>query len=353
MNKSTINNCSLLDVKSLKTYFPLFKGIVFKKKIGEIKAVDNVSFSIKSGQTMGLVGESGCGKTSLGRSIMLLNKAVSGEILYDGKNILQLKNHQVRSLRKKIQMIFQDPFGSINPRMTVGDVVGEPLIIHNICQNKRDYQDQIEVLFEMVGLNPSMIHRYPNEFSGGQRQRIVIARALSVQPEFIICDEPVSALDVSIQAQIINLLEELQEKFNLTYLFISHDLSVVRHISNIIAVMYMGNIIEIADRMELYENPLHPYTKALLLSVPIPDPLIEMQRNHVMIKGEIASHRQLSSGCKFYPRCPHGTKRCQTESPVLTPNISETEEKNVTQHWVACFFNHPLCSTQYRLTRKV
>ncbi|KPA08892.1 peptide ABC transporter substrate-binding protein [Candidatus Magnetomorum sp. HK-1] len=344
MNKSNENNRILLNVRNLITNFPLYKGSIFKRKIGKIQAVDNVSFQIKQSKTLGLVGESGCGKTTVGRSILLLNKYSSGEILYNGKNILKLNKQQLHMFRKEVQMIFQDPFGSINPRMTAGDVVGEPLIIHHLCQTKSDYRKKIEHLFEIVGLNPGMINRYSHEFSGGQRQRIVIARALSVQPKFLICDEPLSSLDVSIQAQIINLLEDLQKRFNLTYLFISHDLSVVRHISDTIAVMYMGNIIEIAGQMALFKNPLHPYTKALLYSVPIPDPLIEEKREHFMrIKGEIASHTNLPSGCKFHPRCPHATQKCKMSSPQLKSYLSsfkEEKEKNAdeTEHFVACFF---------------
>ena len=343
MNNIKEKNNFRLDVRNLKTYFPLYKGKIFKKQIGEIKAVDDVSFQIPDGKTMGMVGESGCGKTTIGRSIILLNKPISGEIFYNFENILKFNKQQIRNFRKKIQMVFQDPFGSINPRMTAGDIVGEPLIVHNICQTKGEYNDKIEEMFIMAGLNPNMISRYPHEFSGGQRQRIVIARALSVKPEFIVCDEPVSALDVSIQAQIINLLEELQEKFNLTYLFISHDLSVVRHISDIIAVMYMGNIVEIADRIELYNNPLHPYTKALLSSVPIPDPLIESDREPFIIKGEVTSFTNLPSGCKFHPRCPNIKKECKENIPILKSYLSSSINKNDTEniekgHMAACFF---------------
>jgi oligopeptide transport system ATP-binding protein len=327
-----------LDVRHLKTFFPVYKGSFFKRKIGEIKAVDDVSFHIKRAKTLGMVGESGCGKTTLGRSILLLNRPSSGEILYNGVNIMTLNHQEIRALRKKIQMVFQDPFGAINPRMTAGDVVGEPLLIHQMCQTKNEYQHTIETLFLMVGLDPCMADRYPHEFSGGQRQRIIIARALSVKPDFLICDEPVSALDVSIQAQIINLLEELQEKYHLTYLFISHDLSVVKHISDTIAVMYMGNIVEIAHKNELYDHPRHPYTKALFSSVPIPDPSIEAKRKPFIIEGEVANLIDLPSGCHFHPRCPYVTEDCKNNVPVLKLCASDT--MNERQHWVACLFDN-------------
>jgi oligopeptide/dipeptide ABC transporter ATP-binding protein len=337
MNNFENTNDLCLDVRHLKTFFPVYKGSFFKRKMGEIKAVNDVSFQIKRAKTMGMVGESGCGKTTVGRSILLLNRPTSGEIIYNGINIMALNYQEIRALRKKIQMVFQDPFGSINPRMTAGDVIGEPLLIHHICQTKYEYQKTIAELFLMVGLDPGMADWYPHEFSGGQRQRIVIARALSVKPDLLICDEPVSALDVSIQAQIINLLEELQEKYHLTYLFISHDLSVVKHISDTIAVMYMGNIVEIAHRKELYDHPRHPYTRALFSSVPIPDPRLEAKRKPFIIKGEVASLINPPSGCKFHPRCPYATNDCKKNSPVLRLCASDTIDK--TQHWVACFLS--------------
>jgi oligopeptide transport system ATP-binding protein len=323
------NNNILLAVNNLALYFPIFKGIIFKKKIGEVKAVDGVSFSITSGETLGLVGESGCGKTSTGRAILQLDHPTSGEVIFEGADITKLNKYELRPLRKKIQIIFQDPFGSLDPRMTVRDIIGEPLLIHNLNGSKAEYRDQVAHLMETVGLNPRMVDRYPHEFSGGQRQRIGIARALSVRPSLIICDEPVSALDVSIQAQIINLLEELQEKFHLTYLFIAHDLAVVRHISNRIAVMYLGEIVEFADRNDLYHNPMHPYTQALITAVPIPDPSIEAERKHVLISGEVPSPFNPPSGCKFHTRCPHIHDLCRNKAPRLNP-------VNDRGHQVAC-----------------
>jgi oligopeptide transport system ATP-binding protein len=313
------NNNILLKVRDLTLYFPVFKGILFKKKIGEVKAVDGVSFSITPGETLGLVGESGCGKTSTGRAILRLDPPTSGEVIFEGADITKLNKYELRRLRKKMQLIFQDPFGSLDPRMTVRDIIGEPLIIHKLNGSKAEYREQIDELMETVGLNPRMVDRYPHEFSGGQRQRIGIARALSVRPSLIICDEPVSALDVSIQAQIINLLEELQEKFHLTYLFIAHDLAVVRHISNRIAVMYLGEIVEFADRNDLYHNPLHPYTRALITAVPIPDPSVEAEREHVLISGEVPSPFTPPSGCKFHTRCPYVQDICQKKAPRLQP----------------------------------
>ncbi len=325
------NNNILLSVSNLTLYFPVFKGLIFKKKIGEVKAVDDISFSITSGETLGLVGESGCGKTSTGRAILQLDHPTSGEVVFEGVDITRLNKYELRRLRRKMQIIFQDPFGSLDPRMTVRDIIGEPLLIHNLSGSKAEYREQIDHLMETVGLNPRMVDRYPHEFSGGQRQRIGIARALSVRPSLIICDEPVSALDVSIQAQIINLLEELQEKFNLTYLFIAHDLAVVRHISNRIAVMYLGEIVEFADRNDLYHSPRHPYTQALITAVPIPDPLIEAERKHVLISGEVPSPLNPPSGCKFHTRCPHVTDLCREKAPRLN-------SVNDRGHRVACYF---------------
>jgi len=323
------NNNNLLKVNNLTLYFPVFKGIIFKKKIGEVKAVDGVSFSIASGETLGLVGESGCGKTSTGRAILQMDHPTSGEVIFEGADITKLNQYELRHLRKKMQLIFQDPFGSLDPRMTVRDIIGEPLLIHKLSGSKSEYREQIDHLMETVGLNPRMVDRYPHEFSGGQRQRIGIARALSVRPSLIICDEPVSALDVSIQAQIINLLEELQEKFNLTYLFIAHDLAVVRHISNRIAVMYLGEIVEFADRKDLYRSPQHPYTQALIAAVPIPDPLIEAERKHVLLSGEVPSPLNPPTGCKFHTRCPHVHDLCRKKIPQLN-------QVNDRGHRVAC-----------------
>ena len=319
---------NLLEVRNLKMYFPVTSGIIFQRKTAEVKAVDGVTFSIKKGETLGLVGESGCGKTTTGRCILQLYKPTGGEVYFEGQNLNDLDNRSMRSMRKKIQVIFQDPYGSLNPRMTCGDIVGEPLIVHKLTSSKGEFRDKVSDLLQTVGLNPYMADRYPHEFSGGQRQRIGIARALAVNPTFIVCDEPVSALDVSIQAQVINLLEDLQEQFGLTYLFIAHDLSVVRHISDRIAVMYLGHIVEIADRIELYDNPLHPYTKALLSAVPIPDPLVEAQRERIILTGDVPSPMNPPPGCVFHTRCPIAIEDCQLEMPELR----EVEPN----HWVAC-----------------
>ena len=318
----------LLDVRNLKMYFPVTSGIFFQRKVADIKAVDDVSFSIRRGETLGLVGESGCGKTTTGRCILQLYKPTEGDIIFEGENLNTLDGRSMREMRRKVQVIFQDPYGSLNPRMTCGDIVGEPLIVHKLTSSKSEYRERVTELLQTVGLNPYMADRYPHEFSGGQRQRIGIARALAVNPSFIVCDEPVSALDVSIQAQVINLLEDLQDQFGLTYLFIAHDLSVVRHISDRIAVMYLGHIVEIADRNELYENPLHPYTKALLSAVPIPDPVVEQQRERIILTGDVPSPQNPPSGCVFHTRCPQMIDECQLEVPTLR----EVQPG----HWVSC-----------------
>ena len=326
------NSEKLLEVKDLTMHFPVTKGIILQKKIGDIKAVDGVSFHINRGETLGLVGESGCGKTTTGRVLLQLEKPTSGQIIFDGEDITNLAEKDLQHLRRKMQMIFQDPFGCLNPRMTAGEIIGEPLIIHQMAGSKSEYQDRVAELLEIVGLNAGMSERYPHEFSGGQRQRIGVARALSLKPDLIICDEPVSALDVSIQAQIINLLEELQDEFNLTYLFIAHDLAVVRHISDRIAVMYLGDIVEIATRYDLYHNPLNPYTKALIAAVPIPDPELEAQRKHIMITGEVPSPFNPPPGCKFNPRCLRAEfPRCREETPTLVKLEGQ-------EHWVSCHF---------------
>ena len=307
----------MIKVRDLTRYFPIYRGAVFKKKIGDVKAVDGINFHISHGETLGIVGESGCGKTTTARAIIQLDRPTSGEVLFQGRDITGLKKQDLRPLRREMQMIFQDPYGSLDPRMTARDVVGEPLLIHNMTKGKAAYREQTDHLLETVGLSPAMAERYPHEFSGGQRQRIGIARAISVRPRFIVCDEPVSALDVSIQAQIINLLEELQGEFNLTYLFIAHDLAVVRHISDRIAVMYLGDIVEIADRKDLYHNPQHPYTQALLSAVPIPDPVVEAKREHVVIEGEVPSPFNPPPGCKFHPRCPRAENVCREQKTWL------------------------------------
>ena len=317
----------LLDVRGLQMHFPVSKGVIFQSKVGEIKAVDGVSFQIMRGETLGLVGESGCGKTTIGRCILQLLKPTGGEVRFRGQDLTQLSGRAMRPLRKELQVIFQDPYGSLNPRMTVGTIVEEPLIIHKIG-DRNERKNRVQELFEVVGLNPNMMDRYPYEFSGGQRQRIGIARALAVNPTFIVCDEPVSALDVSIQAQVINLLRSLQERFDLTYLFIAHDLSVVRHISDRVAVMYLGKIVEITGRDELYRDPKHPYTRALLSAVPIPDPVVEASRERIILTGDVPSPIDPPKGCSFHPRCPFAMDVCREITPVL--------KKTTQGHSVAC-----------------
>jgi peptide/nickel transport system ATP-binding protein len=311
-----LDNENLLEVKNLKMYFPVTKGIL-KRKVADVKAVDDVSFSIKKGETLGLVGESGCGKTTIIRSILRMYEPTSGEVIFDGQNIAKMPKGKLRPIRKNISLVFQDPFSSLDPRQSAGSIVGEPLIIHQLTKTKREYEKRVDELFELVGLNPAWKNRVPHEFSGGQRQRIGIARALASNPSFIVCDEAISALDVSIQAQIINLLEDLQRKLGLTYLFVAHDLSVVRHISDRVVVMYLGKIVEVADWKSLYENPLHPYTKGLLAAVPIPDPFVEETREHVMLEGEIPSVMNRPKGCAFFNRCPMATKECSEVEPPL------------------------------------
>ena len=318
----------LLSVENIKMYFPVTSGLVFQRLVAEIKAVDDVSFSIRRGETLGLVGESGSGKTTLGRCILQLYKPTSGNVIFEGQRLNDLGSKAMRPVRRKMQVVFQDPYGSLNPRMTCGDIIGEPLVVHKLTDGEGEYQDRIAELLTVVGLNPYMADRYPHEFSGGQRQRIGIARALAVDPTFIVFDEPVSALDVSIQAQVINLLEELQDRYSLTYLFIAHDLSVVRHISDRVAVMYLGHVVEIADRTELYEHPLHPYTKALLSAVPIPDPVVETQRERMILTGEVPSPMNPPEGCVFHTRCPIAIDDCKLEMPELR-EVSGG-------HWVAC-----------------
>jgi len=305
----------IVEIKNLKMYFPITRGIL-RRKVGDIKAVDDVSFIIKKNETLGLVGESGCGKTTVGRCILRMYRPTSGNIVFLGSDISTLPESHIRPMRIHMGAIFQDPYGSLNPRQTVGGIVGKPLRIHNMA-GKRELSDKVNELFNLVGLDPSMMDRVPHEFSGGQRQRLAIARALACQPSLVVCDEPISALDVSIQAQIINLLEELQDKMGLTYLFIAHDLSVVQHISNRVAVMYLGRIVEITSAEELYSNPLHPYTKALLSAVPIPKPSIERTRHRIVLKGEVPSPAHPPEGCHFHPRCEMATPECHEERPSL------------------------------------
>ncbi|MFN8557194.1 MAG: dipeptide ABC transporter ATP-binding protein [Dehalococcoidia bacterium] len=318
---------TLVNVEGLKMYFPVTAGLIFQRKVADVKAVDGVSFAIKRGETLGLVGESGCGKSTTGRAILQLYRPTAGQVTFDGIDLTKLKGGDLRKFRRRMQMIFQDPYASLNPRMSVGSIIAEPLAIHNLAKGKAR-KDRVQELLSVVGLNPYYANRYPHEFSGGQRQRIGIARALAVEPDFIVCDEPVSALDVSIQAQIINLLEDLQNQFGLTYLFIAHDLSVVRHISDRVAVMYLGHVAELADRNELYENPLHPYTKALLSAVPIPDPSVETKRERIILTGDVPSPLRPPPGCVFNTRCPIAIDECRERVP---------EWRDVgNDHWVAC-----------------
>jgi oligopeptide transport system ATP-binding protein len=322
------DNGVLVSIRNLKMHFPITQGIVIQRRIGAIKAVDGLNFDIIRGETLGLVGESGCGKSTTGRAILQLYRPTAGEVRFEGENLTEVKGERLRRMRRRMQMIFQDPYASLNPRMTVGDIIGEPLTVHNIARGK-ERRERVQELLKVVGLNPYFVNRYPHEFSGGQRQRIGVARALAVQPEFIVCDEPISALDVSIQAQIINLLEDLQGEFDLTYLFIAHDLSVVRHISDRIAVMYLGKIVELTDRKQLYDNPLHPYTQALLSAVPIPDPVVEEKRRRIILEGDVPSPASPPVGCNFNTRCPVAMDVCYEKEPEFVDVGGG--------HWVACF----------------
>ena len=320
---------SILSVRGLKMHFPITKGVIIQRQVGSIKAVDGLDFDLYRGETLGLVGESGCGKSTTGRAILQLYKPTSGSVLFEGVELTSINSNELRRTRRRMQMIFQDPYASLNPRMTVGSIVGEPLEVHNIGSGRKERQERVQELLKIVGLNPYFINRYPHEFSGGQRQRIGVARALAVNPSFIVCDEPISALDVSIQAQVINLLEDLQQDLGLTYLFIAHDLSVVRHISDRIAVMYLGKIVELADRDELYANPMHPYTQALLSAVPIPDPEIEKKRQRIILEGDVPSPANPPKGCNFSTRCPRVMDICRQTDP----EFKETGNG----HYVACF----------------
>ena len=308
----------ILRVEDLHVYFPVTKGVLFKKQVGSVKAVDGVSFSLKRGETLGLVGESGCGKSTTGLALIHMLAATGGRILFEGDDITSFSKAQVKDFRRRVQMVYQDPYGSLNPRMKVSDIIGEPLEVHGLNKDRAQYRARIAELLDLVGLAPYMADRYPHEFSGGQRQRIGIARALALEPSLIVCDEPVSALDVSIQAQVVNVFMELQRRLGLTFIFIAHDLAVVRHISDRIAVMYLGRIVEIATRDELYKNPLHPYTIALLSAVPVADVETEEKRARVIVKGEVPSPLNPPSGCRFHPRCPMAMEKCKSEIPTLS-----------------------------------
>jgi oligopeptide/dipeptide ABC transporter ATP-binding protein len=318
----------LLEVRGLRMHFPITEGVLIGRKVGEVKAVDSIDFTIRRGETMGLVGESGCGKTTTGRCILRLEQPTGGQILYDGVDIAKLGRRDLIALRRRIQVIFQDPYSSLNPRMKVGAILDEPMRVHGVGGHARQREARVHELLSICGLNPAFADRYPHEMSGGQRQRVGIARALALEPEFIVCDEAVSALDVSIQAQVINLLEDLRARFGLTYLFIAHDLSVVRHICQRVAVMYLGHIVELADCDELFDNPLHPYTQALLSAVPVPDPTVEAKRAFQPVKGEVPSPINPPSGCVFHPRCPIAVAECRRTRPEL--------RELRRGHWVAC-----------------
>jgi oligopeptide/dipeptide ABC transporter ATP-binding protein len=331
MVETAVASKTLVDVRDLKMHFPLTQGIVMQRVIGYVRAVDGISFSIERGQTLGLVGESGSGKTTIGRTIVRLYKPTAGQILFGDKDLATMGGEELRQARQRVQMIFQDPYASLNPRYTIGSLIAEPMHIYKVA-SRAEIRERTEELLRVVGLRPEYIDRYPHEFSGGQRQRIAVARALSINPEFVIADEPVSALDVSVRAQVLNLLQRLQQQFNLTYLFVSHDLSVVRHVADRIAVMYLGKIVELADRDEIYAAPKHPYTKALLSAVPIPDPQIEKHRKRIILSGDLPSPINIPPGCRFHTRCPMAQDICHQVEPVF-------EAKEGREHYAACHFS--------------
>jgi oligopeptide transport system ATP-binding protein len=318
---------ALVEIRELEVHFPILAGVLRRETVGAVRAVDGVTLDIRRGETLGLVGESGCGKSTLGRAILQLIRPTAGQVLFEGQDLTTLTEATLRPLRRKMQMIFQDPFSSLNPRMSVGKAVAEPMLVHGLA-TRSEWREKVAELFRLVRLDPGMINRYPHEFSGGQRQRIGVARALAAEPLFIVCDEPISALDVSIQAQIVNLLEELRERLGLTYLFVAHDLAVVRHLSDRVAVMYLGEVVEIAPKHSLYDNPLHPYTQALLAAVPVPDRAVEARRARTLLQGEVPSPRNPPGGCRLHPRCPHAFAPCALKPPPL--------QEIVLGHFVAC-----------------
>jgi oligopeptide/dipeptide ABC transporter ATP-binding protein len=332
MVETLVKSETLLDIRDLKMHFPVTRGIIFQREVGQVRAVDGVSFTIARGKTLGLVGESGSGKTTIGRTIIRLYKPTAGEILFEDQDLAKLNGEPLRQMRQSAQMVFQDPFASLNPRFTIGSLISEPMHIYKTGTNK-EIRERTEDLLNVVGLRREFFDRYPHEFSGGQRQRIAIARALSINPKLVIADEPVSALDVSIRAQVLNLMQRLQQQFNLTYLFVSHDLSVVRHVADRVAVMYLGKIVELADREDLYLAPKHPYTKALLSAVPIPDPKIEKQRQRIILSGDLPSPINIPKGCRFHTRCPMARSICREVEPVF-------EAKGGREHFAACHFSN-------------
>ena len=336
MTETVVERKTLLDVQNLKMYFPVTQGIIFQRTVGYVRAVDDVSFSIERGQTLGLVGESGSGKTTIARTLVRLYTPTSGHMLFDDLDLATLKGETLRQVRQRIQMVFQDPFASLNPRYTIGSLISEPMSIYKNGSGQ-EIRDRTEELLRVVGMRAEYVNRYPHEFSGGQRQRVAIARALAVNPEFIVADEPVSALDVSVRAQVLNLLQRLQRQFHLTYLFISHDLSIIRHVADRIAVMYLGKIVEMSDRDELYAAPKHPYTKALLSAVPIPDPKIERKRQRIILSGDLPSPINIPRGCRFHTRCPMAQAICREEEPPF-------EKKGEGEHYAACHFSDRVSS---------
>ncbi|MEI8304176.1 MAG: ABC transporter ATP-binding protein [Burkholderiales bacterium] len=312
----------ILRVQDLKVHFPVMKGVIVQKQVAKVHAVDGVSFSLRRGETLGLVGESGCGKSTTGLAVLRMLEPTAGSIVFEGTDITRLNRDQMRAMRRRMQMVYQDPYGSLNPRMRVREIIGEPLQVHGLDADRAAYRERIAALLAMVGLLPDMAERYPHEFSGGQRQRIGIARALALEPGLIVCDEPVSALDVSIQAQVVNVFMDLQERLGLSYIFVAHDLAVVRHISDRIAVMYLGKIVEVASRDDLYREPLHPYTQALLAAIPVADAAVEARRERLVVTGEVPSALSPPSGCRFHTRCPYATERCRSEEPPLVSNAA-------------------------------